>query len=65
MTWLLSHREALRGLEGQWVLLTSSGILAHGKDYGDVDREATSKGIRIPFIFRVSDFSEDEAFFGM
>ena len=65
MTWLQTHLEALRGIEGQWVLLTSSGILAHGKDYSEVDAEATANGIRIPFIFRVPDFKEDEVFMGL
>lgn len=51
--WCRSNLEALRRLEGQWVVVEGEEIVVHGEDPTDLVKEARSRGIRTPYVFYV------------
>ena len=53
LRWLRTHREDLRKFAGQWIVIESEEIVARGPDAAEVVREARSKGVRVPFVYRV------------
>lgn len=64
LEWMSTHANGLRDHAGEWVLITPSGLLAHGKDYGAVRAVAAAHGIKIPFIFRIPE-ETDAVFMGL
>ncbi len=56
--WIETHTDQLRSYAGEWVVVDPSGIVAHGASYTQVRGEAVSKGIAIPFIFRVPNLGD-------
>lgn len=56
--WVKSHPDQLRRYVGEWVVVDSSGIVAHGASCTQVVDEAMVKGISIPFVFRVPEPSD-------
>ena len=50
MRWLAEHRNEY---PGEWLALGPEGLVAHGRDYDLVRKEATSKGIDDPLIDHV------------
>jgi len=55
LRWIETHREDLRKLVGQWIVLENETIVAHGRDPVEVVREARRKGIRTPLVYRVKE----------
>ncbi|MGH7826945.1 MAG: DUF5678 domain-containing protein [Candidatus Binatia bacterium] len=55
----------LSSVEGQWVVLEGSEVIAHGEDPVQVINEAKSRGIRTPYIFFVEPRSEGLARIGL
>lgn len=51
--WMKEHGEELRRLAGQWIVLEGDEMIAHGHDPVSVVREARSKGVRKPFVYRI------------
>jgi len=51
--WLEKHPEKLRPHIGEYVVVEGRRIVAHSKDAAAAIKEATRKGVKIPFIFFV------------
>ena len=60
-----SHPEAFQPFAGQWVVLEREDIVAHGHDPVLVVAEARSKGVRIPYVFRVEEQGDDTSWIGL
>lgn len=59
LNWRLTHRQELRRYLGEWLVLEGENVVAHGQSIVDVVREARVLGVRVPYVFRVQDSSED------
>jgi hypothetical protein len=57
--WLSSHTSELSKYEGKWIALEGEEIIAWGSDEVEVETQARGKGVKVPFLFRVS--SKDDA----
>lgn len=53
LQWLRAHREELRPLIGQWVVIEGEEIVAYGSNPVEVVREARRKGVKVPFIRQI------------
>lgn len=65
LEWRRANTEMLSSVEGQWVVLEGSEVIAHGEDPVQVINEAKSRGIRTPYIFFVEPRSEGLARIGL
>jgi len=53
-TWFLSHPEIETEYAGEYIAISNERIVAHGKDFKTVLREAENQGVH-PYIHKVSD----------
>jgi len=58
-------QEILNPLAGQWVCLEGETIVAHGPDVAKVVEEARTKGVQVPYVFKVSDEPEGSVRMGL
>lgn len=66
MDFVRDHPEVFDGLVGQWIVLEGQTIIAHGDDPAQIASEARTKGVRVPFLFRVErKRSKDEGTIGL
>src|SRR5947209_15597467 len=65
MQWRRTHGDVLRRYLGQWVVLEGERIVASGASLGDAVRQAREAGVRVPYVFRVEELSEDSAILGL
>lgn len=47
------HPEAFDPFIGEWIVLEGRSIVAHGMNATVVAEEARSRGVRVPYMFRV------------
>lgn len=59
MEWRRTHKEFLRTLVGQWVVLEGDVLIAYGMNLAQLVTEARAKGIRVPYVFYVEEMAED------
>ncbi|HAZ31271.1 MAG TPA: hypothetical protein DCY61_01000 [Dehalococcoidia bacterium] len=57
--WLVSHSEELKQYQNQWVAIEGDKVVAHGGSEEEVDNQARSQGIVVPFLLHIP--AEDEA----
>ncbi|OGG43776.1 MAG: hypothetical protein A3F84_13430 [Candidatus Handelsmanbacteria bacterium RIFCSPLOWO2_12_FULL_64_10] len=51
--WLIAHPEETQKFAGEYIALVGEAIVAHGKDFEAVLKEAGQKTGREPFIYKV------------
>jgi hypothetical protein len=51
--WCRRHRDLLRALAGQWIVVEGEQVVAHSADPERALREARAKGIRVPYLLWV------------
>ena len=56
--WLLSHPEIETEYAGKYVAIAGESIVAHGKDFREVLKEAEKNG-KEPFIHKVPPLDKD------
>ena len=65
MDYQRTHPEVFHPFAGQWVVLEGEEIVSHGHDPLEVVAEARSKGVRIPYVFRVEGSRDDSVWIGL
>lgn len=60
-----TRQDLLNSLAGQWVCLEHETIVAHGSNAVKVVEEARRRGVRVSYIFRVSDEPEGSVRMGL
>ncbi len=55
LEWLRHNREALRQHLGKWIVVEDSALVAAEQDYRVALRTAKDAGIRVPFIFKLTE----------
>ncbi len=55
LEWLRRNREALRRHLGKWIVVEDNALVAAEQDYRVALRTAKDAGIRVPFIFKLSE----------
>jgi hypothetical protein len=65
LEWLRTHKETLRELAGQWVVVEGETIIAHGDNPLHVVADARAKGIQIPYIIHLVVTKDDEVMIGL
>ena len=61
MRWLVENSRALEAHRGEWLLIVGTELVAHSRDFGEVQAAITARGIRSPFVYYVP--TEDESNF--
>ena len=59
VNWMRTHREKLRPLAGQYVVVEGTRVVAHGRDASEVIRLARRHGVKIPFILYLEEPETD------
>ena len=65
LEWRRTHAELLKAYTGQWVVLQGDEIVAHDVDPLRAAALARSKGIRVPYVFKVEDEVNDVVRIGL
>jgi len=65
LAWRRDHLELLRAHAGQWVVLESDQLVAHGPDPAALVAEARTRGIRVPYVFFVDARADDVVSLGL
>ncbi len=55
LEWLRRNREVLRQHLGKWIVVEDSALVAAEHDYAVALRTAKDAGIRVPFIFKLTE----------
>jgi Family of unknown function (DUF5678) len=53
MRWIQAHADELGALDGQWIVVEGTRLIASGLRLADVMAEAEARGIHNPFVYRV------------
>ena len=53
LAWYRSNHKAVEHYSGQWVALSSDGVLAHGTDLKKVMVDSKNKGCDKPLLYKV------------
>lgn len=53
LSWLAAHRDQLRTFAGEWIVMWDDEIIAHGRDPLEAVRQARTRGIKNPLVYRV------------
>lgn len=58
IAWLQANLPRLQlEIPGHWVILEGERLVAHGRDYPAIYREARDQGIALPFVERITENS--------
>jgi hypothetical protein len=60
-----TRRDLLNSLVGQWVCLEAEAIVANGPDIARVIEEARQRGVKVPYVFKVSSEPEGSVRMGL
>lgn len=55
LEWIRRNRDALRQHLGKWIVIEGNALVAAEYDYGVALRTAKGAGIRVPFIFKLTE----------
>ncbi len=59
MEWMRTHADELRKLEGNWVVIEGSELVAYSSDFHEAFQKAKSGGVDIPFISYIPTLDEE------
>ncbi len=61
MRWLVENSGALEAHRGEWLLIVGTELVAHSRNFGDIQAGITARGIESPFVYYVP--TEEESNF--
>jgi len=65
MRWIQAHADELAALDGQWIVVEGTRLIASGARLVDVVARAEAMGIHNPFVHRVEAERPDVAHMGL